>query len=42
MLIEFQKPSAEMMAALINIDLNEIDEDLLRCPKCGRTDLKPI
>ena len=42
MLIEFQKPSAEMMAAWMNIDPNEIDEDLLRCPKCGRTDLKPI
>lgn len=41
MLIEFQKPSAELMAAWMNIDPNEIDEDLLRCPKCGRSDLEP-
>lgn len=41
MLIEFQKPSADLMAAWMNIDPNEIDEDLLRCPKCGRIDLEP-
>jgi hypothetical protein len=29
------------MAAWMNIDPNEIDEDLLRCPKCGRSDLEP-
>jgi rubredoxin len=41
MLIEFQKPSADLMAAWINIDINEIDEDILRCPKCGQTNLEP-
>jgi len=41
MLIEFQKPSADLMAAWMDIDIGEIDEDLLRCPKCGRSNLKP-
>jgi ribosomal protein S27AE len=41
MLIEFQKPSADLMAAWMDIDINEIDEDLLRCPKCGQSDLEP-
>lgn len=41
MLVEFQTPSAELMAAWMNIDPDEIDKDLLRCPKCGRSDLKP-
>ena len=41
MLIEFQKPSADLMAAWINIDINDIDEDILRCPNCGRSNLEP-
>ena len=41
MLIEFQKPSADLMAAWMDIDINEIDEDILRCPKCGRSNLEP-
>ena len=41
MLIEFQEHSADLMAAWINIDIDEIDEDLLRCPKCGRSNLEP-
>jgi rubredoxin len=41
MLIEFQKPSAELLAAWMDIDIEEIDEDILRCPKCGRPNLEP-
>ena len=41
MLIEFQKPSADLMAAWMDIDIAEIDEDLLRCPRCGHCGLKP-
>jgi hypothetical protein len=41
MLIEFRKPSADLMAAWMEINIDEIDEDILRCPKCGCLNLEP-
>jgi len=41
MLIEFRKPSADLMAAWMEINIEEIDEDILRCPKCGSLNLEP-
>jgi len=41
MLIEFRKPSVDLMAAWMEINIEEIDEDILRCPKCGCLNLEP-
>jgi hypothetical protein len=41
MLVEFQKPRPEILDAWMNLDPEEIDEDILRCPRCGRADLEP-
>jgi hypothetical protein len=34
MVLEFQEPSSELMAAWGEIKAEELDEDILRCPKC--------
>jgi hypothetical protein len=35
MVLEFQEPSTELMAAWGEINVEELDEDILRCPKCS-------
>ncbi len=34
MVLEFHEPSSELMAAWEDIKVEEIDEDILHCPKC--------
>ena len=34
MVLEFQEPSSELMAAWGKIKVEELDEDILRCPNC--------
>jgi hypothetical protein len=35
MVLEFQEPSSELMAAWGEIKVEELDEDILRCPTCS-------
>jgi hypothetical protein len=41
MVLEFQEPSSELMAAWGEIDVEELDEDILRCPKCSSLPSEP-
>jgi rubredoxin len=34
MVLEFREPSSELMAAWGEIKVEELDEDILHCPKC--------
>ena len=35
MVLEFQEPSSELMAAWGEIKAEDLDEDILRCPMCA-------
>ena len=41
-LIEFENSSAHASPAYRVIDLEDLDEDILKCPKCGYRDLEPV
>jgi hypothetical protein len=41
-LVEFDNPADNSSLAWGELDLEEFDVDLLRCPECGHRDLEPL